>query len=111
MKTVDVGKEFYHRLTNRDEYQADGQHTAVDFRKKYLSDLDKAEAWTKSGELIILDFANVKKIGPSFAHEAFGYFMKYTDPAGFVKKVKLTNISDVFKMIIEVELESAFKGK
>ncbi len=110
MKTVDVGKEFYHRLANRDEYQGDGMHTAVEFRSKYLSELDKVEAWTTTNEFIVLDFQNVKKIGPSFANEAFGYFMRYTDPKKFVQKIKFINISDVHRIIIKEELESGFKG-
>ena len=36
---VDVKKQFYHRLTNRDENQGDGKHTAKDFREKFLSTL------------------------------------------------------------------------
>jgi len=110
MKTVDVGKEFYHRLANRDENQGDGKHTALEFWNKYLSELDKAEAWTTSNEFIVLDFQNVKKIGPSFANEAFGHFMKYTDPNNFLKKIKFINISDVHRLIIKEELEAGYKG-
>jgi hypothetical protein len=110
MKTIDVGQEFYHRLANRDKYQGDGKHTAVDFRTRYLSELDNKEAWAKSDKFIVFDFQNVKKIGPSFANEAFGYFMKYTNPERFLEKVMFTNISDVHRLIIKEELESGFKG-
>jgi hypothetical protein len=111
MKTVDVGKDFYHRLANRDQFQGDGKHTAVEFRNKYLLELDNKAAWSYPEQFIELDFQNVNKIGPSFANEAFGYFMKYTDPQGFIRKVKFSNISEVHLMIIEEELESGFKGK
>ncbi len=112
MKTVDIGKEFYHRLANRDEYQGDGKYTAVDFRSKYLSELDNSEAWSKTGVFIVLDFQNVKTIGPSFANEAFAHFMRYTNtnPERFLDKVKFINISDVHRLIIKEELESGFKG-
>ena len=111
MKTIDVGIEFYHRLANRDNKQGDGKHTAIDFRKRFLSHLDNVDVWKSPSEPIILDFTNVKKIGPSFASEAFGYFMKYVKPEEFLKKVQFDNISKVQLMIIKEELESAYKGK
>jgi hypothetical protein len=111
MQTIDVGTEFYHRLANRDEKQGDGKHTAIEFRKRFLSHLDDPTAWKLSIEPIILDFKNVKKIGPSFASSAFGYFMKYVKPQEFLEKVRFINISNVHLMIIMEELESAYKGK
>lgn len=111
MPTIDVGKEFYHRLANRDKNQGDGKHTAIDFRKRFLSDLDNSEFWKTSSEPIILDFKNVKKIGPSFANEAFGYFTKYVKPKDFLKKIQFANISKVQMLIIEEELESGHTGK
>lgn len=111
MQTIDVGKEFYHRLANRDRKQGDGKHTAVDFRTRFLHHLDSPGAWISPSEPIMLDFKNVKKIGPSFASEAFGYFMKYVKPEEFLKKIQFINISDVQFMIIKEELESAYKGK
>ncbi len=111
MPTIDVGKEFYHRLANRDKNQGDGKHTAVDFRSRFLSSLDNPQIWNITTEPIILDFKNVKKIGPSFANEAFGYFTKYVKPKEFFKKVQFTNITDVQRMIIEEELESGYAGK
>jgi STAS-like domain of unknown function (DUF4325) len=111
MPTIDVGTEFYHRLANRDKNQGDGKHTAVEFRTRYLAHLDNPAAWQSSGETIILDFANVKKIGPSFANEAFGYFTKYVKPADFLKRVQFRNISDVQLMIIKEELDSGYTGK
>lgn len=111
MQSIDVGKEFYHRLANRDEKQGDGKHTAVEFRRRFLSHLDNLEAWKLPTEPIILDFKYVKKIGPSFASEAFGYFMIYVKPEEFLKKVQFINISDVQFMIIKEELQSAYKPK
>lgn len=110
MTTVDVGRDFHHRLANRDKYQGDGRYTAVEFRAKYLGRLDNAEAWKEIGQAIVLDFQNVKKIGPSFANEAFGHFMKYTTPDRFLERVRFINISDVQRIIIKEELESGYKG-
>jgi len=109
--TIDIGKDFYHRLANRDERQGDGKHTAIQFRKKYLSDLDNAQAWKEESEPLIFDFSNVKKIGPSFANEAFGYFTRYVTPEAFYKKVRFINISNVQKMIIDEELRSGYTGR
>ena len=86
-------------------------HTAFEFRTRFLSHLDDVEAWESPSEPIILDFKNVKKIGPSFASEAFGYFMKYVKPEEFLKIVQFINTSNVQLMIIKEELESAYKGK
>lgn len=108
MKTIDVGKDFYHRLANRDTYQGDGKHHAVEFRAKYLAELDKEEAWADSAPFICFDFSNVKKIGPSFANEAFAYFTEYASPSVVEKKIKFVNISIVPQEIIRTELERGY---
>jgi hypothetical protein len=106
--TIDVGKEFSTRLTNRNKRQGDGTHTADEFRKKYLSDFDSADAWTNGILTIELDFANVFKIGPSFANEAFAYFMKYTKPEEFLRRIVFKNLSRVKQAIIEDELKTGY---
>jgi len=108
MREVDVGKEFYHRLANRNKYQGDGRHTAEQFRDVYLYDLDKEDAWKDDKIAIVFNFENVKKIGPSFANEAFAYFMKYATPQQLKKKICFKNISSVQELIIEQELESGY---
>jgi hypothetical protein len=109
MKTVDVGKDFYFRLANRNELQGDGKHTALEFRSKYLSELDNELAWKDMAPFIIFDFTNVKRIGPSFANEAFAYFMKYTKPDNFMQKIQFKNIDEVDTGIIRKELLSGYK--
>ena len=109
--SIDIGKDFYHRLANRDKYQGDGKHTAVEFREKYLSGLDSVSAWNVESTFIEFDFSNVKKLGPSFANEAFAYFTKYAKPSKILKRIKLINISNVKKLIIEQELESGYKKR
>ncbi len=109
MEKIDVGEEFYYRLANRNNLQGNGKHTAESFRKKYLQALDNEEAWEEELSYITFDFKNVKRIGPSFANEAFAYFMKYTDPETFLKKVVFINIDEVDKKIIRKELDSGYK--
>ncbi len=111
MAIVDVGNDFYHRLANRDNHQGDGLHNAIEFREKYLSELDNKNVWSSGREFITLDFINVKKIGPSFANAAFGHFMQHTDPSTFLKVVKFINITDVHLLIIKAELDSGYLGK
>lgn len=105
---IDVEKDFYHRLANRDRFQGDGKHTAQEFRTKYLSELDTKDSWRDEKEFITFDFQNVKKLGPSFASEAFGYFTQYAKPERILKKIKFINISNVKMMIIKQELETGY---
>jgi len=109
---VDVGKEFHFRLANRNELQGDGAYNAVDFRNKFLHVLDSKKAWENLDKEVILDFSNVKRIGPSFANEAFAYFMQYTSPENFLKKVEFLNIDkDVDLTIISKELKAGYCKK
>lgn len=108
---IDIGTDFYHRLANRDGFQGDGKNTAVEFRNKYLSELDSDIAWKNDNLFIEFDFSNVKKIGPSFANEAFAYFTKYAKPTQILKKIEFTNISKVKRLIIEQELDSGYKRR
>jgi hypothetical protein len=111
METIDVGKSYYHRLANRDETQGDGQHTAIEFRKKYLSSFDSPEAWKSNEPTIILDFKNVEKIGPSFANEVFAFFAKYAKPDEILNKISVVNATKVQMLIIKEELESGYQKK
>jgi len=110
LKTIDVGEDFYARLANRDDKQGDGKHNAVQFRLKYLSDLDSKEEWGKGlPPFICFDFANVRKIAPSFANEAFSYFTQYADPKEILSRITFKNITAVKMQIIEIELKTGFE--
>lgn len=111
MKNIDVGNEFFPVLVNRNEVQGDGKNHAISFRKKYLDILDNEEAWTNNKPVIKLDFSAVRKIGPSFANEAFGPFMQYASPDRFFEKVRFENISSVKMGIIKEELAAARRKK
>jgi hypothetical protein len=108
MNTIDVAIDFYPRLANRDEKQGDGKHNAEQFRNKYLKPLDDPTAWKTVDVFIILDFKDVRKIGPSFANEAFAYFTKYAKPEIIREKIKIINASIVQTMIINRELDSGY---
>jgi hypothetical protein len=111
-RTIDVGKEFYHRLANRDERQGDGKHTAVEFREKYLAGFDNPAAWTPTSTIsVTLDFSHVQKIGPSFANEAFAYFGKYASPVEILQRIKIVNASKVQLFIIQQEVEASARTK
>jgi hypothetical protein len=112
MKRIDVAAEFYHRLANRNQRQGDGSHNAIEFRTRFLAHLDSAEAWRnqRAENRVILDLSGVTKVGPSFANEAFGYFMKYCTPDDFFKMVTIEKASRVQSMIIREELEAGYKG-
>ena len=106
--SINVASSFHDRLANRNRYQGDGRFSAVDFRKRFLSAFDNLEEW-KSGHVVIeLDFSGVRKIGPSFANEAFAYFMKYTTPERFHQRIKLLNLSTVQRAIVETELAAGY---
>lgn len=107
--SIDVGNEFYHRLANRNKHQGDGKYNAEEFRHKYLADFDNEKVWRDGKKTITFDFSNVKKIGPSFANEAFAYFVKFASPKQILKQIVITNATKVQMMIIEEELESASK--
>jgi len=104
MNTIDVGKDFCPRLANRNNLQGDGKHTAVEFREKYLKELDSHRAWSNSQPFVELDFSGVTKIGPAFANEAFAHFLQYTTRNQIMNKILFTNISPIKKIIIEFEL-------
>ena len=106
MNRVDVGKDFYSFLSNRNENQGNGKHTAVEFRKKYLSFLDKKDAWNSNDVEIVLDFSNVDTMISSFANEAFAYFTKYAKPEKIKKKIKFENITKVKMEIIDIEFNN-----
>ncbi len=111
MIVLNIGLEFYSRLANRDKLQGDGKHTAAEFRDTYLSGLNNESVWKSNDPFIALDFSDVRKIGPSFANEAFAYFTKYASPQQILDKIKLVNISTVQRAIIEIELNTGYKKR
>ncbi|WP_034628626.1 STAS-like domain-containing protein [Desulfocurvibacter africanus] len=111
MRTINVASDFSSRLDNRNERQGDGQHTAIDFRRRYLEPLDNAEAWKNLNVFIALDFNDVLSLGPSFANEAFAYFTKYARPESIRKKIRFLNMSIVKAMILNQELEKGYSKR
>lgn len=108
MLTLDVAMEVGSKLRYRDEHQSKMENefavSAVEFRNKYLSELDNPEAWLDTKPFIILDFKDVTHITPSFAHEAFAYFRKYATPKKILTKIKFINLRSVQEDLIALEL-------
>jgi hypothetical protein len=109
MKTIDVGTEFSLSLTNRDKLQRDGTFTGEEFRNKFLSEIDDPVRWKNQDAFVILDFSKVKRLGPSWANEAFAYFTKFGEPDAILKKIVLTDISRVKLAIIKQEIDTGYR--
>ena len=111
MNTVNVGLDFSPYLINRGGQQMDGAFSGQAFRNKYLADLDDAARWHDSELCVVLDFGEVKRLGPSWANEVFAFFTKYGKPGIILKKIKLVNISKVKRDIIQVEIDTGYYAK
>jgi hypothetical protein len=111
IKRIDIGKDFFVDLVNRDENQGDGQFTATQFRDKYLKEMTNQEFWQNPKSSIELDFQNVEVLGPSFANEAFAFFTKYAKPEVIKRVIKFINISQVKMSTIDVELDRSYDRK
>jgi len=108
---ISVATEFYPRLANRDRNQGDGKHTAIEFRHAYFRKLDSQSFWDNPTEKVTLDFSGVKKIGPSFANEAFAYFTRYASPEKILKVISIKNASEVQMAIITQELKVGYDDR
>lgn len=109
--SLDIGKVFYHKLLNRNELQGDGKNTAVDFRVKYLGDLDSEAWWKSSNSKIELDFANVEVIGPSWANEIFAYYLgKGVKKKDILEKIICLNLTKTKEIIINREIDQGYRG-
>jgi len=110
MDTVDIGKEFGENLINRDKQQGDGKAGAIEFRTRYLFALDNKGVWENDDQYIILNFQNVKRLGPSFSNEAFAYFTKYAKPERIRRKIKFINLDIVQESILDLELKNGYSA-
>lgn len=107
-------KEFSTFLRNRNKEQTDGLYTGVEFREKYLSELEIQDWWDDSAKKIVLDFEGVTTISPSWANEVFAYFtskkFKNVDTQKIFNKIELKNISKVKLETIEMEIKDGYRG-
>ncbi len=108
MKSIDIGDVFSPNLLNRDHRQIDGKFSAVEFREKYLDFLDNKDVWESDEVTIEIDFRNVRRLGPSWANEAFAYFTQYAKPTRILKKIRLVHITEVKLDIVKQELETGY---
>jgi len=95
MRTIDVGKEFSSTLATRNQ--------AILFCEKFFRDLEITD-WQTDEPFVALDFANVRKISPGFANEAFACFLGVATPERILKKIVLRNLTHVQRVIINLEL-------
>lgn len=109
MNFIKMAEEFGERLVNRNSSQGDGKHTAVEFRKRFLSDLDVPEWWRVTSNIVEIDFSGVRTLGPSWANEAFAYFTAMDlSPKKILEHIHFRNISDIKLQTIKTELESGY---
>ena|SRR5665647_3041935 len=112
MKSISIVEDFKtNELTNRDKHQRDGTFTGVEFREKFLKELNNEEGWKDDSTFAEIDFTNVTKLGPSWANEVFAYYTQFAKPDIILKKIKIKNLSRVKETIIEVELSKGYRGK
>ena len=108
---IDIGKVFFHKLANRNHLQGDGKHTAIEFRNKFLKDLDTDEWWLNPNLRIELDFGNVELIGPSWANEIFAYYLtKGLNKKQVLEKIICLNLTKTKTVIINRELDQGYRG-
>ena len=105
MEVIDIGNVFFRRLLNRNHLQGDGKHTAMEFRDKYLVELDDTSWWKDKTKKIELNFENVEVLGPSWTNEIFTYYLdKGIKPKQILKKIRCSHLSKTKEMIIHMEL-------
>lgn len=109
--SLDIGNKFYHKLLNRNELQGDGKYTAIEFREKFLNDLDDKSWWDDDSKLIELDFKNVEVMGPSWTNEIFAYYLSQgIKIAEIQRKIRCLNLTKTKEITIQKELKQGYKG-
>ncbi|HLD99860.1 MAG TPA: STAS-like domain-containing protein [Bdellovibrionota bacterium] len=84
--------------------------TGVEFREQFLQDLESSEWWSDPKKTLVLDFAGVTRLGPSWANEVFAYYTKDNrKPDEILQKIQLKNISPVKLETIQVELKNGYR--
>lgn len=110
MKVVNVATQFSDYLVNRNQHQGDGTFSAVDFRERFLQDLE-SDDWWGSAEYITLDFDGVEILGPSWANEVFAYYTsRNKSPEEILKKIRILNLKSVKLNIVQDELRTGYSG-
>ena len=109
---IALAKDFSDFLINRDEHQNDGADNAVDFRRKFLADLDSKEWWEDATKQVVINFDGVDTLAPSWANEAFAYYTKFCpDVSKVLSKIILKHVNIVHRSIIETEVKSGYQTR
>ena len=107
IKVVDFAEE----LVNRNKHQGSGRNTGEEFRNKYLQDLESDTWWKDSDKKIVLNFAGIYTLSPSWANEVFAYYGRKFTEKKIKERILLANISDVKRKIIYKEIEVGCKKR
>ncbi len=109
---INLAKDFSPVLRNRNKYQTDGKFTAIEFRKKFLNELDSQEWWGNESKTISIDLSDIDTLGPSWVNEAFAYFARYNiNSEALFKKINFIGLDEVWKEIIEQEMKDGYSGE
>lgn len=109
-REIDIGSEFSDYLVNRNKLQGDGSFTAIEFREKFLQELEN-EHWWNSNNTITLNFKNVVTLGPSWANEVFAFYTDKYAKDLIKKKIIFKDLSVVKREIIDQEIDSGYVRK
>lgn len=107
-KTIRIAKEFSQYLFNRDSKQGDGTNTAVEFREKFLTDLESDAWWKDPNSSIVFDFEGVVTLGPSWANGVFAYYTCKHSLSTITSKFEFINLSRVKMEVINFEIEAGY---
>ncbi len=64
---------------------------------------------TERGELVSIDFSDVRHYTTAFFNEAFGKYLVQLGPDQYEKQFQLTNLSKVGEMCYRISFENAVK--
>lgn len=110
---IDIGRQFGSRLLYRSSEPANERtrsNGGIEFRMRFMSELETPEFWSDKTRMITLDFKNVDTLGPAWANEVFAYWAQCRLPADVKNKIKCINITEVKQAVIDIELDHGYCG-
>jgi len=103
---IDVAKQFATHLKYGVPLDDNERgRSGLEFRERFLKELDNPDAWKNKDPFIVLDFEGVKRISPSFAYVGFAYFRKYAPAERIEKKIHKVNLSPIKRFTIDLEVQ------
>lgn len=111
--TIDIGRQFGSRLLYRSSEPANERtrpNGGVEFRMRFMSELETPEFWSDKTRSITLDFSNVETLGPAWANEVFAYWLQRRQSRDVKAKILCINITEVKQAVIDIELDQGYCG-